>query len=334
MPADAIPSQTKLAADALGPTVAIGEILVEIMAKSRGDGFLEPIELIGPYPSGAPAIFIDQCAKIGGSAAIVASVGDDDFGRINIERLRSDGADVSAISVSPDYPTGSAFVRYRDDGSRDFVYNIGKSAAALVSLTAEAKALFARAGHLHVMGTAFAIPGVWEMMDYAIGVIKQRGGTVSLDPNLRKELLGLGQTQERFARLVDVADLILPSGDELFMAAGVDGEAAAVDALFARGVTEIALKRGEHGSTFFGADGSRVDCSGVQGRGSRSDGRRRLLRRRLRRLPPSRHACAQSSGICQCRGRSQRDRSRPDGRRRHHAQQLDEFIAVTPRNAR
>lgn len=261
MPVNAILDQTRLAADALGPTVVIGEILVEIMAKSRGDGFLEPIELIGPYPSGAPAIFIDQCAKIGGQAAIVAAVGDDDFGRINIERLRSDGADVSAISVSPDYPTGSAFVRYRDDGSRDFVYNIGKSAAALVSLTAEAKALFARAGHLHVMGTAFAIPGVWEMMDYAIGVIRQRGGSVSLDPNLRKELLGLGQTQERFARLVDVADLILPSGDELFTAAGVDGESAAVAALLARGVSEIALKRGEQGSTFFGAGGSRVDCS-------------------------------------------------------------------------
>ena len=110
---------TRLASDALGPTVTIGEILVEIMATTRGNGFLEPIQLVGPYPSGAPAIFIDQCARIGGSAGIVAAVGDDDFGRINVERLRRDGADVSAISVSPDYPTGSAFVRYRDDGSRD-----------------------------------------------------------------------------------------------------------------------------------------------------------------------------------------------------------------------
>src|SRR5882672_545131 len=92
-------NKTRLAPDALGPTVVVGEILAEIMAKSRGNGFLEPIELIGPYPSGAPAIFIDQCAKIGGSAAIVASVGDDDFGRINIERLRADGADVSAVSI-------------------------------------------------------------------------------------------------------------------------------------------------------------------------------------------------------------------------------------------
>ena len=316
MSATAIHHETRLAPDALGPTVAIGEILVEIMARSRGNGFLEPIELVGPYPSGAPAIFIDQCAKIGGAAAMVASVGNDDFGRINIERLRSDGADVSAISVSPDYPTGSAFVRYRDDGSRDFVYNIGKSAAALVSLTAEAKALFARAGHLHVMGTAFAIPGVWEVMDYAIGIIKQRGGSVSLDPNLRKELLGLGQTQERFARLVDVADLILPSGEELFIAAGVDGG-------IGRGRCACRPRRGGDRAQ---ARRARIDIlrrrrfahrlSRLQGRGSGPDGRRRLLRRRLCRLPPPRHARVQGAGICQRRGCAQRHGARADGRSR------------------
>lgn len=43
----------------------IGEILVEIMATEIGDGFLEPISLVGPFPSGAPAIFIDQVAKLG-----------------------------------------------------------------------------------------------------------------------------------------------------------------------------------------------------------------------------------------------------------------------------
>lgn len=55
-----------LAPDALGPTVTIGEILVEVMATDRGIGFLEPLSLIGPFASGAPAIFINQCARMGG----------------------------------------------------------------------------------------------------------------------------------------------------------------------------------------------------------------------------------------------------------------------------
>lgn len=250
----------QLAPDALGPTITIGEILVEIMATTRGDGFLEPVDLVGPYPSGAPAIFIDQCARIGGSAAIVACVGDDDFGRINVRRLAAAGADVSAISISRDYPTGSAFVRYRDDGSRDFVYNIAKSAASLVSLTDEASALFARSGHLHVMGTALSIPNVWEMLQHAIPVIKGRGGTVSLDPNLRKELLAQGQTRDRFARLLQVADLVLPSGGELAIATGHEDEADALAALFARGAAEVVVKRGEAGASLYTADGTRADC--------------------------------------------------------------------------
>ena len=92
-----------------GPTITAGEILVEIMATTVGSGFLEPQTLIGPFPSGAPAIFIDQVARCGGAAGIIAAVGDDDFGRLNVERLRGDGVDVSAIATIPDRPTGSAF---------------------------------------------------------------------------------------------------------------------------------------------------------------------------------------------------------------------------------
>ena len=78
--------------------ITIGEILVEIMATVRGDGFLKPLPLVGPFPSGAPAIFIDQAARFGQPCGMVSSVGDDDFGRLNLERLRRDGVDVSGIA--------------------------------------------------------------------------------------------------------------------------------------------------------------------------------------------------------------------------------------------
>lgn len=94
-----------LSPDKLGPTVCIGEILVEIVATTQGEGFVDAQPLYGPYPSGAPAIFIDQCGRIGGSAAMIGAVGDDDFGRVNVDRLKRDGVDVSAISVDPDFPT-------------------------------------------------------------------------------------------------------------------------------------------------------------------------------------------------------------------------------------
>ncbi|MDG4877089.1 sugar kinase [Mesorhizobium sp. WSM4935] len=254
-------SRGEIAAEATGPTIVAGEILVEIMASERGQGFLEPLALTGPYPSGAPAIFIDQVAKLGGGAGIIACVGRDDFGTINLERLRRDGVDVSAVSISERYPTGSAFVRYRPDGGRDFVYNIAESAAGRIGLTEEARRLADGAGHLHVMGSALSIAGLKEIVAYAAKAVRARGGSTSFDPNVRKELID-GADGAQFSALVDDADLLLPSGDELLAAGGVADERQAVAALIARGVGEIVLKRGAAGSTRFGADGSRTDCAG------------------------------------------------------------------------
>ncbi|ULB11907.1 sugar kinase [Cereibacter azotoformans] len=247
-----------LAPDALGPTICVGEILVEIMATTVGRGFLQPQPLEGPFPSGAPAIFIDQCARMGGTAALIGSVGDDDFGRMTLARLARDGVDVRAVAVLPDHPTGTAFVRYRADGARDFVYNIARSAAACIARTPAVEAVLARAGHLHVMGSALSIPAAAEVIVAAATAVKARGGSLSVDPNLRKELAQDAATARTFAALVAMADLLLPSGDELERAAGVAGEAAALERLFALGVREVALKRGVGGASVFAAGAAPV----------------------------------------------------------------------------
>ncbi len=249
-----------LAPEVLGPTITVGEILVEIMATTVGTGFLAPQPLVGPYPSGAPAIFIDQVARMGGSAGIIAGVGNDDFGRLNIERLRSDGVDVSAISIIEDKPTGSAFVRYRPDGARDFVFNITHSAAGDIRMTENAHALVERAGHIHVMGSAFAIPGVAEILNHAIQTVKRRGGSVSFDPNIRKELLDAERGRRLLDDILAVTNLLLPSGEELLVAADRTDEAVAIAKLLDSGVSEIVLKRGRKGSSFFGRDRKQIDA--------------------------------------------------------------------------
>ena len=87
--------------------VTLGEILVEIMAEDRAEGFRQPLRLLGPFPSGAPAIFIDQVAKLGQPCGIVSCVGDDDFGWLNLARLGDDGVDVRAVEISPSFTRGA-----------------------------------------------------------------------------------------------------------------------------------------------------------------------------------------------------------------------------------
>ncbi len=249
------------APESLGPTITIGEILVEIMATEPGTGFLEPLALVGPFPSGAPAIFIDQVAKLGAGAGIIASVGDDDFGRLCTARLARDGVDISAVSTSASRPTGSAFVRYRREGGRDFVFNIAHSAAGEIVPAPAATALIERAGHLHVMGSALSIAGAWPVLQQALETVKRRGGSVSFDPNLRKELLGSDGMMARFRVILAQTDVFLPSSEEIFLASEAPDIDGAVRDILDRGVGEIVLKEGSSGARRF-TSGSVVQSPG------------------------------------------------------------------------
>jgi tagatose kinase len=231
--------------------LTIGEILVEIMATEKGDGFLEPVNLIGPFPSGAPAIFIDQAAKFGQPAAIIGCVGNDDFGRVNLERLRRDGVNVEGIRIDPETATGSAFVRYRPDGSRAFVYNIKHSASGNIVLDEAARAVLERSDHLHVMGTALFSPGIVEVVLRAAEAIKALGGTISFDPNLRPEMLNLPGLREACETLFRRCDLFLPSGVELYLFTEATEEKGAVEEIFAQGIKAIVHKRGAEGASYF-----------------------------------------------------------------------------------
>ena len=235
--------------------VTIGEIVVEVMATEPGQGFLEPLALVGPFPSGAPAIFIDQVGRLGQPCGMVGRVGDDDFGRVNTRRLAADGVDVSAIAVDPEAATGSAFVRYRAEGNRDFVFNITHSATGGLALDAAGRALIAGADHLHVMGSSLFSPAVVAATEEAVSAIKAKGGTVSFDPNIRRELLALPGMRAALSALLQRCDLFLPSGPELQLFAAEQDDAGAVAEILGRGVKAVVVKRGAAGADYHDAAG-------------------------------------------------------------------------------
>ena len=235
--------------------VTIGEIVVEVMATEPGRGFLEPLALVGPFPSGAPAIFIDQVGRLGQPCGMVGRVGDDDFGRLNTRRLAADGVDVSAIAVDPEAATGSAFVRYRPDGDRDFVFNIRHSANGGLALDAAGRALLAGADHLHVMGSSLFSQAVVAATEEAVATVKARGGTVSFDPNIRRELLALPGMRDALSALLARCDVFLPSGPELQLFAEAQDDAGAVAEILGRGVRAVVVKRGAAGADYHDAGG-------------------------------------------------------------------------------
>lgn len=237
--------------------VVVGEILVEIMADSIGDGFRTPIALTGPFPSGAPAIFIDQVARIGQPCGIISMVGNDDFGRVNTDRLEADGVDISAIGIDPDRPTGSAFVRYSADGSRDFIFNIRHSACGTLPRSEAVDTLLASAHHLHVMGSSLSSPEIIDFNINAARAVRAKGGTVSFDPNLRKEILDAPGMSDAMQAILSATNLFLPSGEEITLLTEATDEDEAIKELLSHGIQAIIHKQGAKGVSYYDADGRR-----------------------------------------------------------------------------
>lgn len=231
--------------------MTMGEILVEIMATRVGQSFRQPGTLVGPYPSGAPAIFIDQVAKLGFPCGMIGCVGNDDFGWVNIDRLKLDGADTDAIQMLNTAVTGSAFVTYKESGDRDFVFNIVNSASGQLSADMVTEEVLRDCTHFHVMGSSLFSTPITDAMNKAIAIVKSNGGTISFDPNIRKEMLKIPEMRNALGRILESTDVFLPSGDEVTLLVGAASEEEAVAELLRRGIKEIVVKHGETGATFY-----------------------------------------------------------------------------------
>ncbi len=237
----------------------IGELLVEVMRKEVDVPFTEPADFVGPFPSGAPAIFIDQAARLGAKSAIVGTVGEDDFGKVLLERLRADGVDVSGVRSLKGYTTGVAFVTYFSDGSRKFIFHLPHSAAAQISWEQVDEKMLQGLKFFHVMGSALSMSESCREACYrAVEIVKGAGGKVSLDPNLRPELLSVEEIRRILKPVLDACDLLLPSSEELELATGKGVEEAAKELTEAGKI--VALKLGKEGSVVFAPDGVKVEA--------------------------------------------------------------------------
>lgn len=231
--------------------LSLGEVLVEVMREGREVDLATPGVFQGPFASGAPAIFAWAAAQLGARMRFLGAVGDDPFGALCERHLRDAGVDVRALKEVKGRTTGVAFVRYKPDGEREFVFHIAESAAGDLSPDDLSAELLDGVTWLHVTGSSLAVsPNMRDTLYEAIRTVKAQGGKVSFDPNIRPEL-GDGDTLRQLCALpLEQADLVLPSGAEASLITGINDPVEACRSLVSASRT-VVLKRGAAGSTLF-----------------------------------------------------------------------------------
>jgi len=237
--------------------ICLGELLVEIMRIEVDTPHGRIGEVYrGPFPSGAPAIYIDSAARMskpfGFTTGYIGVIGNDEFGFSIVEKLQSDGVDTSQIRISKDKTTGIAFNQYNSDGSRKFIFAPG--AAGELSSSNLNKEFFSDIKALHIMGSSLSISESSRDTCYkALKMAKQINPDtiISFDPNLRPEMLDINIILKICKPVLENADILLPSGKEAEMLANIKGEISACKMLLKKGPKIVVLKQGKDGCSIF-----------------------------------------------------------------------------------
>jgi sugar/nucleoside kinase (ribokinase family) len=210
----------------------------------------------GPYPSGAPAIFIDSAARMSKpfkfSTGLIGIVGNDEFGETIIQKLKWDGVDISQIRVDKRKTTGIAFNQYNSNGSRKFIFAPG--AAGDLSVDDLEQVYFSQIKALHIMGSSLAISSSSCKACYkAIKVAKEMNPEViiSFDPNLRPEMLDLKEILKICEPILEYTDILLPSEEEVMMLSQRQNPELGCQYFLKNSISLIVLKEGKNGCTIY-----------------------------------------------------------------------------------
>ncbi|ASJ76812.1 carbohydrate kinase family protein [Granulosicoccus antarcticus] len=226
--------------------ISVGELLVEFVSHRKGCALRELAEFTGPYASGAPAICIDQAARMGARTKIFGGLGADNFGNVLTDRLQASGVDTSAVLRLEDKTTGVAFVSYFDDGTRTFIFHLNDTAADAIAETPFV--LPEGALLLHVSGASLGNANLRVAIESIASQVLARGGKISCDPNARAELMRDQAGRDMLFRMMEHSSYLFPSTSDLEFLFPGKSEEQSIDQMRSYGADILALKRGSQGA--------------------------------------------------------------------------------------
>jgi sugar/nucleoside kinase (ribokinase family) len=217
--------------------------------------FDEPGDIIGPFPSGAPAIFIDTLAKLNAHCGFIGTVGNDEFADCIIGRLGRDNVDVSHIVKLEGVTTGTAFTAYFSNGTRKFIYHMSDAAPGRFSPEHIDEEYIQSSRWLHISGNVLAFShSAKEAIIKAANIAALHSIPISLDPNMRLEMMNKEEIEALLRPVLEKTTLFLPSKGEIECITGSKDENRGAEELLNQGIQIVARKEGEKGCTIFTHD--------------------------------------------------------------------------------
>ena len=223
--------------------LAIGEPMVEFN-QAGGAGSREYLQGFG----GDTSNFAIAAARQGAKVAYYTRLGDDIYGGMLRELWAREGVDASTVQADPEAFTGIYFVTHDARGHQFSFFRTGSAASRMQPQHLPLVALRG-ARVLHLSGISFAISAsAADTCFAAIDAARAAGAMVAFDTNLRLRLWPKDRARAVMSDAIGLADICLPSYDDVVAITGLTEPDAIVDWCLGRGARTVALKLGGDGA--------------------------------------------------------------------------------------
>jgi 2-dehydro-3-deoxygluconokinase len=223
--------------------LACGEPMVEFNQTGEGGDRLY-LQGFG----GDSSNFAIAAARQGAQVGYFSALGDDPNGRMLRALWDEEGVDHASVKTDGDAFTAIYFVTHGPQGHEFHFFRSG-SAASRVAPGDVPRERIAAAKVLHLSGISLAISASACDAGYAaIEAARAAGAKVSFDTNLRLKLWSIERARAVMSDVMRLADICLPSHDDVQAITGIEDDDALVDHCLRLGAKTVALKLGERGA--------------------------------------------------------------------------------------
>jgi len=227
--------------------VSLGETMVLLLAEQSGP--MREAFTFSRHIAGAESNLAIGLSRLEHAAGWISRVGDDEFGRAIVFRVRGEGVDTSHVVHDPLAPTGIVVRERREAGPIEQVYYRRGSAASRMQAADLDAAYVGDARFLHLTGITPALSASCRETVFAAAEIARAAGVaVVLDPNYRSKLWDPSEARSVMRDLATRCDLVLPGLDEAELLSGESEPEAAARALAKLGPSTVVVKLGAQGA--------------------------------------------------------------------------------------
>ena len=209
----------------MAKAVASGELLIDfnsVATDSMGYPTLEG------HPGGATINCLSVLASWGMDCSFLGKVGDDAFGAMLKNTMRSFGIDISGVITTPDAFTTLAFVTLDESGDREFSFARKPGADLLYRFDEVDPSVFDGADVYHFGTVSMTAEPSRSTTKQLVECARSKGVLISYDPNLRRSLWAdLAEAKDAMLWGLSQADVVKISDEEIEFLFGLQPEEGA-----------------------------------------------------------------------------------------------------------